>query len=76
MDHRAHLYKFKCACSVASAVCDPMDCSLPRSSVHGILQGKNARVGCHALLQDIVPTQESNPWHLLRTLHHRQILYY
>ena len=29
--------------------CGPMDCSLPDSSVHGILQ--NARVGCHAFLQ-------------------------
>ena len=28
--------------------CDPMDCSLPGSSVHGIFQ---ARVGCHFLLE-------------------------
>ena len=27
---------------------DPMDCSLPGSSIHGIFQ---ARVGCHCLLQ-------------------------
>ena len=27
-----------------------MDCSLPGSSVHEILQGKNTGVGCHALL--------------------------
>ena len=26
------------ACSVASDSCDPMDCSLPGSSVHGIFQ--------------------------------------
>ena len=32
---------------------DPMDCSLPGSSVHGILQAKNSRVGCHFLLQGI-----------------------
>ena len=38
-------------------LCDPMDNSLPGSSVHGILQ---AGVGCHALLQGIFPTQGSN----------------
>ena len=31
-------------------LCNPMDCSLPGSSVHGILQ-TNTGVGCHALLQ-------------------------
>ena len=45
-----------------------MDCSLPGSSVHGILQGKNTGVGCHVLLQGIFPTQGSNPWHLLHLL--------
>ena len=31
---------------------DPMDCSLPSSSVHGIFQaGKSTGVGCHFLLQ-------------------------
>ena len=29
---------------------DPMDCSLPGSSVHGIFPGKNTGVGCHCLL--------------------------
>ena len=29
--------------------CDPMDCSLPGSSVHGDYPGKNTRVGCHTL---------------------------
>ena len=48
-----------------------MDCSLPNSSVHGIFLGKNTRVGCHASIQKIFPTQELNP-HLL---HCRQILY-
>ena len=28
---------------------DPMDCSLPSSSVHGDSPGKNTGVGCHAL---------------------------
>ena len=31
-------------------LCDPMDCSPPGSSVHGIFQ---ARVGCHCLLWNI-----------------------
>ena len=28
------------ACLVVSILCDPMDCSLPGSSVHGILQAR------------------------------------
>ena len=34
---------YVCACSVTSVmstVCDPMDCSPPGSSVHGILQAR------------------------------------
>ena len=42
-------------------LCDPMDCSLPGSSIHGICQARNTKVGCHFLLQGIFPTQESNP---------------
>ena len=38
-----------------------MDCSPPGSSVHGDSPGKNTGVGCHALLQGILPTQRSNP---------------
>ena len=41
--------------------CDPVDCSPPGSSVHGDSPGKNTGVGCHGLLQDIFPTQVSNP---------------
>ena len=41
-------------------LCNPMYCSLPGSSVHGISPGKNAGVGCHFLLQGIFPTQGSN----------------
>ena len=37
-----------------------MDCSPPGSSVHEDSPGKNTGVGCHALLQGIFPTQESN----------------
>ena len=32
-------------------LCDPMNCSPPGSSVHGILLARNTGVGCHALLQ-------------------------
>ena len=41
--------------------CDPMDCSLLGSSVHGISQGRIPELGCHFLLQEIVPTQGLNP---------------
>ena len=53
-------------------LCDPMCCSLPGSSVHGDSPGKNTRMGCHALLQGIFPTQGLNPG----LLHCRWILYY
>ena len=50
-------------CLVASSfptLCDPMDCSLPGSSVQEDSPGKNTAVGCHALLQGIFPTQGSS----------------
>ena len=46
-----------------------MDCSLSGSSIHGIFQ--TTGVGCHFLLQETFPTQESNQG----LLHCRQILY-
>ena len=49
-------------------LCDPMDCSPPGSSVHGILQARILKWACHALLQGIFPTQKSN-LHFLRLLH-------
>ena len=52
--------------------CDPVDGSLPGSSVHGILQARIQEWGCHFLLQGIFPTQESNPG----LPHCRQILYH
>ena len=42
-------------------LCDPMNCSPQGSSFHGGSPGKNTGVGCHALLQGIFSTQESNP---------------
>ena len=58
----AHLVTQSC-----QTLCDPVDCSLPGSSVHGDSPGKNTGVkkkkntgvGCHALLQRIFPTQVS-----------------
>ena len=47
--------------------CNPMDCSPPGFSVHGIFPGKNTGVGCHFLLQGLFPTQGSN-LHLLHLL--------
>ena len=40
-------------------LCDPMHCSIPGSSVHGILQA--TILECHDLLQGIFPTQGFNP---------------
>ena len=37
-------------------LCNPMDCSPPGFSVHGILQARNTGVGCHALLLEIFPS--------------------
>ena len=43
---------------------NPMDCNLPGSSVHGILQARILQLVARSLLQGIFPTQGSNP-HLL-----------
>ena len=59
-------------------LCDPMDCSLPGSSVHGLSQARilpgvlpGNGVGCHFLLRGIFLTQELN-WHLL----HWQMIFF
>ena len=49
-------------------LCDPMDSSLPGSSVHGDSPGKNTGMSDSVLLQGIFPTQGSNPC-LLHLLH-------
>ena len=49
-------------CSVTElclTLCDPMDYSLPGSSIHGILQARILEC-CHFLLQGIFPTQGLN----------------
>ena len=52
-------------------LCDPMDCSLPGSSVWDFPDNSTG-VDCHFLLQGIFPNQGSN----LGLPHCRQILYH
>ena len=40
-------------------LCNPIDCGLPGSSVHGILQARILQIGSHSLLHGIFPTQVS-----------------
>ena len=54
-------------------LCNPSDWSVPGSSLWDF-PGKNTGVGCHALLQDIFPTQGQNLY-LLHLLYYSQILY-
>ena len=63
-----------CAVSLQSCLtlCYPMDCSLPGSFVHGILQARILE--WVALLQGIFLTQGSNPC-LLKLLIYKRILY-
>ena len=53
-------YWIKHVYSVVSKSLDPMDCSSADFSVHGDFRGKNTGVGCHFLLQGILPTQGLN----------------
>ena len=70
-----HVIKFhRTMCLVTQSyptLCDPIDCSPPGSSVHGVFLAIITGMGCQALLQVIFPTQGSNPG----LLHYRQILY-
>ena len=64
-----------CICLVVQSCptfCDPVDYTLPGSSVHRDSPSQNTGVGCHALLQGIFPTQGANPG----LPHWRQILYH
>ena len=55
-------------------LCDPLDCSPPGTSVHGILQAKILELVAMPFSRGS-PTQGSNP-HLLGPLHCRQTLYH
>ena len=64
-----------CCCLVAQSCltpCDPVDCSPPGSSGHGILQARILEWVAISLSSGIFPTQELN----LGLLHCRQILYH
>ena len=54
----------ECVSGMSLPTCNPMDCSPPGSSVHGISPGKNTGVGCYSLLQGIFHTQGLNPCRL------------
>ena len=54
-------WRWRFSRQVVSDSCNPMDCSVPGSSVHGDSPGKNTGEGCHALFQGIFLTQRSNP---------------
>ena len=67
-------FYFSCVCLVAQsrpALCDPINCNPPGSSIHVDSSEKNTGVGCHALFPGIFSTQGSNQG----LLHCRQILY-
>ena len=53
-------------------LCNPMDCSQPGSTVHGILQARILDQVAIPFSRGIFPTQESNPG----LLHYRRILYH
>ena len=58
-----------CVCAQSClTLCDPLDCSPPGSSVHGIFPARSTWAGCHFLFQGIFPTQGLNP-RLLCLLH-------
>ena len=48
------------SCFSCLTLFDLINCSPPGSSVHGDSPGKNAGVGCHALLQEIYSPQRLN----------------
>ena len=60
------------SCSAVSDSLRPHGLSPQGSSALGIFSGKDTGVGCHVLLQGILPTQRSNPG----LLHCRRILYH
>ena len=68
MNDLLYIYVFVFQSLSCVQLCDPMDSSLPDSSVHGILQAKILEWVASFLFQEILLTQGSNP-HLLCLLH-------
>ena len=58
-----------------SSLCDPVNHSLPGSSVHGILQAGNTGVGCHAFLQGSSPPRDQSCVFCVSCIG-RQVLYH
>ena len=66
-----HFLKSVCVCSVAQSFqhfCDPTDCSLPGSSLHGIILARILEQVAISYSRGIFPTQGSNS-NLLCLLH-------
>ena len=64
-----------CTCvsrQLCLTVCDPMNCSLPGSTVHGFLQARILELVANSLLQGIFPSQGLNSG----LLHCRQMRYH
>ena len=55
------VFTIKVVTQSCQTLCDPMDYSLPSSSVHRIFPGESTGVGCHFLLQRIFLIQGLNP---------------
>ena len=64
---RIQSVQFSSVAQSCPTLCDPMNCSPPGSSVHGIFLGGNTGVGCLFFLQRVFSTQGLNP-HLLGLL--------
>ena len=54
-------YMTACCAQLCLTLCNPVDCSPRGSSDNGDSPDKKTEVSCHALLQEIFPTQGSNP---------------
>ena len=68
----AHHFMVVLVAQSCSTLCDPTDCNPLGFSVQKDSPGKDTGVGCHSLLLEIFPTQESN----LGLPHCRQIVYH
>ena len=66
----SRVFAHVCTCSVTSNSLGPHGLQLARLLCPWDFPGKNTGVGCHFLLQGVVPTQGSNT----RLLHYRQFL--
>ena len=54
LDHFLFLYKCSEVTRSCPTLCNPLDCSSPGSSIHGILQARILGLGCHFLLHPVL----------------------